>query len=464
MKKILVIGGLDPSGSAGLAADLCTVASLGAHGAPVAAALTAQNTRRFHALAPVEADTLADQLRSVLEDLEIDAVKIGMLGTASAVETIHGILETRFGDAWPPLVLDPVLASSTGGSMARTGTVESMVGRLFPHCTLLTPNALEAADLTGEAVENADQARRAGERLLEMGPQAVLVKGGHLSPPGSDYLARAEGVRVFEGMPIRRGDARGTGCALAAAIAVGLADGRSIDEAVSRARSFIRVAISEGRPLSSDRGPSLAGPAGTSRRAQTGGLHVIVENPAQAAAAIGGGATTIQYRKKNAADTKTMLDEIAAIQALGVRVIVNDRADLAFAAKAEGVHLGARDLDPRAARSLLGPAAMIGATANSLEQALSLFEEAGSAIDYLGVGPVFGTTSKKNPAARLGLDALSRIVDAVPRPIVAIGGIHAGNVADVLRAGATGVAVLSAVASADDPKAATRCILQAMGR
>ena len=148
-----------------------------------------------------------------------------------------------------------------------------------------------------------------------------------------------------------------------------------------------------------------------------------------------------------------------AVALYGTGLIVDDRVQEARDSGSLGVHLGRNDMPAREARELLGPDAVIGVTANSLEEALSA---AAGPVDYLGVGPVFATLSKENPAKALGLDGLRRIAEAVALPVVAIGGIHAGNAADVVKNGAFGVALLSAVACADDPETATRNIVEAV--
>jgi thiamine-phosphate pyrophosphorylase len=165
----------------------------------------------------------------------------------------------------------------------------------------------------------------------------------------------------------------------------------------------------------------------------------------------------VQYREKRQLSTEARIATaravVEAVRGLATRVIVNDRADVALACEAWGVHLGEGDLDPAAARRLLGGEAVIGATANELERAVAV---AVPAVDYLGVGPVFGTDSKAAPAPTLGLEGLARIVAAVDRPVVAIGNITADRVASVLATGAFGVAVLSAVVCRPDPRQEAR--------
>jgi thiamine-phosphate pyrophosphorylase len=204
-----------------------------------------------------------------------------------------------------------------------------------------------------------------------------------------------------------------------------------------------------------------------------GRLHVITDETVQsrfshveiAALAADGGADTVQFREKREWPTaeavrvaRLMRERLAE---RGVRLIVNDRVDVAAAGGAAGVHLGPEDLDPEWARRLLGPRALIGATANDLDRARLAVR---GPIDYLGVGPVFGTESKRAPAPTLGVDGLRRIVAAVEVPVVAIGNITPERVAEVLAAGAQGVAVLSDVLRAPDPAARVAEFVKAIER
>ena len=197
-----------------------------------------------------------------------------------------------------------------------------------------------------------------------------------------------------------------------------------------------------------------------------GRLHVITDEVLQtrfshvelAAAAAAGGADVIQYREKRQVSTKEMMRVSALIslacQEFGKTLLIDDRADVAAAVGATAVHLGRDDLPPYVARQILGPDAIIGGTANSVEEAIKVARQP---VDYLGVGPVFGTTSKGDRAApMLGLERLGEICAAVDKPVIGIGSITADRVGDVLAAGAYGVAVLSAVVCRDDPQAACR--------
>ena len=173
--------------------------------------------------------------------------------------------------------------------------------------------------------------------------------------------------------------------------------------------------------------------------------------------ALRGGADTLQIRDKSSTSDRARIllarGPVALCRAAGRTVIINDRADIARALGADGVHVGPTDVDPITARQVVGPLGLVGATANTLEAALAIPRHT---VDYLGVGPVFGTTSKRNPAPTLGLDGLRAITEAVRLPVIAIGAISPANALEVLRAGAAGLAVIAAVARADDPEATTR--------
>lgn len=205
-----------------------------------------------------------------------------------------------------------------------------------------------------------------------------------------------------------------------------------------------------------------------------GRLHVITDEVLQtrfslvelAAAAAAGGADIVQYREKRQVATREMIRAAHLIsltlQHADAVLLVDDRVDVAVAVGASAVHLGRDDLPPEAARRILGPDALIGGTANSVEEAVEVAQQP---VDYLGVGPVYGTTSKGDRAApMLGLERFAEICAAVDKPVIGIGSITVDRVADVLAAGAYGVAVLSAIVCQDDPQAACRAFADEIAR
>jgi hydroxymethylpyrimidine kinase / phosphomethylpyrimidine kinase / thiamine-phosphate diphosphorylase len=456
MRTVLLVGGVDPSGLSGLAADIRAVGAHRVHAAPVVAALTSQNSRAVARVDPVDPRLLHAQLQAVLEDLPVAAVKIGLLGQAGAVEVLRAVLERLRG---VPAVLDPVLGASTGSGLWPGGDGVASLRRLLPRVALLTPNAPEAAALSGLPVRTAAEAEHAARALRAAGAQAVLVKGGHFEggDRGLDVLVSDRVWQRFSGDPIVASHTRGTGCTLASAIAARLARGESLPEAVAGARAFVRTGLRGGQAVG-------AGPGPVGARARVGRLHAIVDTPELARAAAAGGADVVQYREKRPLPTRELVARARAVcEAADAVVIVDDRADVAAEAGAQGVHLGRADLSPRTARDLLGPAALLGATANSVAEAREILARCGELVDYLGVGPVFGTRSKAEPAPPLGLAALAEVCSLSPVPVVAIGGITPAQVAEVLAAGAHGVAVLSGIAHAPDPRAAAAAYAAALG-
>jgi hydroxymethylpyrimidine/phosphomethylpyrimidine kinase len=237
---VLVIAGSDSSGGAGLARDLRTLESQGVEALIALTAVTAQSDSRLWAVHPVPPELIRAQILSALESRSVGAVKIGMLGTAAAVEAVAESLP-RERDV--PLVLDPVLRSSSGGELLDEAGRRAMQERLFPMTTLLTPNIPEAARLCGgQPQAGSDTATRLAwaAQLLARGPRAVLIKGGHAAgTEAADLLARADGTREWLSSARLAGTLRGTGCALASAIAAGLARGQALGEACWNARRYV---------------------------------------------------------------------------------------------------------------------------------------------------------------------------------------------------------------------------------
>lgn len=240
--RVLIIAGSDPSGGAGLQADIKTVTALGGYAATVVTAITVQNTTGVFAVHPTPPDVILAQARAVIEDIGADAVKIGMIGEIEAARAIAGFLRDR--GATRPIVLDPVLAAAAGGALAASGMVAELLEQLVPLAALVTPNADEAAALTGGSVTSAAEQEAAARALVARGARAALVKGGHV--PGDtviDMLVAGAHVTRFENPRIATRAGHGTGCTLASAIATGLAFGQPLDQAAARGISFVREAL-----------------------------------------------------------------------------------------------------------------------------------------------------------------------------------------------------------------------------
>jgi hydroxymethylpyrimidine/phosphomethylpyrimidine kinase len=250
--RVLAIGGSDSSGGAGVQADIKTITLLGGYAASAITAVTVQDTHRIHAIHPIPPDLIVAQARAVLDDIGADAIKTGMLGDKAVVEAIADLL----ADMAVPIVIDPVMAATTGAALLDDDAVEALRGRLIPLAALLTPNAPEAERLTGLIVTTTDDLRRAGEALLGMGARAVLMKGGHV--PGdsvTDVLMTPSGETLLTSARIATRHSHGTGCTLASACAVGLAQGLDLPAAVERAHAFVARAIREAPGLGGGHGP-----------------------------------------------------------------------------------------------------------------------------------------------------------------------------------------------------------------
>lgn len=248
----LTIAGSDPSGGAGLQADLKTFHRFGVYGEAVVTLITAQNTQHVARVDVLSADLVRDQIESVVADIPPGAAKIGALGNGAVVETV-----AELAAGFPfPLVVDPVLRSSRGAILLDEAGQRALVKGLLPHTFLLTPNLEEAALLAGFEVADLVAMRRAVEVIASLGPRNVLIKGGHLHTEAVDVL-RLESGKVVEFYAARLATrhTHGTGCSYAAAITAELAKGTHIEEAVGRAKRFITEAIRRAPGLGSGAGP-----------------------------------------------------------------------------------------------------------------------------------------------------------------------------------------------------------------
>jgi hydroxymethylpyrimidine/phosphomethylpyrimidine kinase len=250
----LSIAGSDPSGGAGIQADLKTFAALGVYGATVITALTAQNTQGIAAIEMVSPQFVAAQIDAVCGDLDVGAVKIGMLGTAAVIETVAEALDRH---ALKNVVLDPVMIAGTGRELLARDAINVLRRALVPRASILTPNLPEAAVLLdAAAARDETQMRAQAERLLHLGARAVLIKGGHADGPESvDFFADGRVELRLPASRVATQNTHGTGCTLSAAIAAGLAKGLAPAEAVGQAKAYVTAAIAAADRLSVGRGP-----------------------------------------------------------------------------------------------------------------------------------------------------------------------------------------------------------------
>jgi hydroxymethylpyrimidine/phosphomethylpyrimidine kinase len=251
--RVLTIAGSDSGGGAGIQADLKTMVTHGVHGMTVLTAVTAQNSVGVQGIWPLPPEAIRAQFRSVVDDIGVDAVKVGMLGSAETVACVADLVADL--DPPVPLVVDPVCISKHGDQLIDQAAVGSLRTRLFPHATVITPNLDEAAVLTGRSVET--PADVLADLLLGSGPQWVLIKGGHGGGAAVDYLKSQDGEHFrYTAARDHNRHTHGTGCTLASALASQLALGHSVADAMKLAKAYVTGAIAAGFALGSGIGPT----------------------------------------------------------------------------------------------------------------------------------------------------------------------------------------------------------------
>jgi len=248
---ILSIAGFDPSSGAGVTADIKTAAAHGCYAITCITALTIKSTAGVRRLEAVRGETVAETLTELASDLEMTAVKIGMLGSGAVARAVVSFLEQRRPRN---IVLDPVMRSSSGAELLDAAGVEVLKNRLLPLADVITPNLDEAAALTGLIVGDVSGMRAAGERLQEMGARAVVVTGGHLREP-VDLLCYGALEREYRGRRIETMSTHGTGCAFSTALACRLALGASLTDALDMAKQYVANAMASAVPIGRGRGP-----------------------------------------------------------------------------------------------------------------------------------------------------------------------------------------------------------------
>jgi hydroxymethylpyrimidine/phosphomethylpyrimidine kinase len=249
---VLSIAGFDPSSGAGITADIKTIAAHGCFGVSCATALTVQNTSGVNRVVPIDAQVIQETLRSLSADMPIAAVRIGMLGSAAAANAVADFLSTLKG---VPIVLDPILNSSSGAELLENAGIDVLKKRLLPAATVITPNLAEAEELTGSKVQSLPEMKPAALALQKMGARNVVITGGHLRS-GTDFLRLESGAEhELAGRTIESRSTHGTGCAFATAVACGLAQGLDVLSASRAAKEYVALAIEKAYPVGKGIGP-----------------------------------------------------------------------------------------------------------------------------------------------------------------------------------------------------------------
>src|SRR4051812_23355520 len=451
---VLTIAGSDPSGGAGVQADLRTFAKAGVNGSAVITALTVQTASKVSSTNPVSADIVSNQVDAAFASGEVHALKTGMLGDASIVRAVVAAL-MRHGAR--NVVVDPVAVSSSGTRLIDDAGFEILKRELLPNATVITPNVAEAAALLGiPAPTTLDEVRDAARKLIELGAKWVVVTGGHIGGGNevTDVLTNGSETHEIRTPRVPNASIHGSGCRYSAALAAALARGADVPTAAFEAQRFVAAEIRE----SVSEKPALgrlylvATP-----RAHMNGFEFL----ARIRSAVDGGVDILQIRSKelDGGAYVRLAERVGAIAAqANIPFIINDRVDVAVAVNATGVHLGQKDLAVDLARRIM-PQGMIGRSSHESAHALKAMEER---ADYFAVGPVWETPTKPGRKAS-GLKYVREVFSLKPDiPWYAIGGIDAENIHEVIEAGARRVACVRAILDARDPAKAASVLKAAL--
>jgi hydroxymethylpyrimidine/phosphomethylpyrimidine kinase len=254
MKVALTIAGSDSSGGAGIQADLKTFQAHGVFGMSAVTAVTVQNTQKVYDIQEMEPRIVHDQITCLFEDSTIHAVKIGMVSSIELIEAISKALKTVKP---PPVVLDPVMISKSGYRLLNQDAQDALAQYLFPLSEVITPNIYEAEALIGETIRTVDEMKAAAEKIIKLGADKVVVKGGHLGEDrATDILFDGQEFKTLESRRVETKNTHGTGCTFSSAIAANIALGKSFFEAVALAKTYITGAIENSLSIGKGHGPT----------------------------------------------------------------------------------------------------------------------------------------------------------------------------------------------------------------
>jgi hydroxymethylpyrimidine kinase/phosphomethylpyrimidine kinase/thiamine-phosphate diphosphorylase len=462
------IAGSDSGGGAGIQADLKALHALGVHGCSVITALTAQNTQGVQRVEFTSAGMIEAQLLSLQHDLPPAAIKIGMLGTTTAIKSVAEFLKQR--DTY--VVLDPVMVATRGGTLLEPAAFGSLRDDLLPRVDLLTPNLPEAEAFVSYRIDSPAEVEKAAGELLRLGVKSVLIKGGHgAGALCQDYWTNGRESAWLSSPRWEVEHSHGGGCTLSSAIAAGVARGLPELDAIVLAKAYTNHGLRFARRIGQGRGPLAHGgwpddpadlPWITAHAEQAQqrlafpalepgfGLYPIVDRADWVERLLALGVEMIQLRAKDLAGA-ALEDEVRRAVAAGrkanARVFINDAWQLALKFGAYGVHLGQDDLPTADLAALAAAGLRLGlSTHGYAEVARSL----AVLPSYLAIGTVFDSPSKSFVHRPIGLEAFARLRKLVAQPVVAIGGITVERARDVRQAGADLIAVISDITKAPD--------------
>lgn len=473
---VWTIAGCDSSGGAGIFTDMLTFSHLNVHGCSVITAATAQNSKTILANNVLSANQVESQLNALVLSTQPSAIKIGMIGSVDNIAVIEKFLEYYGGK----VVLDPVMISTTGNNLFEVDKQKYIqhLTTLFPYIDLLTPNLSEAEALLNRKIQTDEETEIAAQEILSLGVKNVIIKGHH------DYFTNGSQSFWLSSKRYEEKNYRGTGCVFSSAIAASLASGYTMDDAIIIAKMVVTRGIRLARHETKDTAylyhgslpdelsdlPMLASvPLKniSSHFPSCGekplGLYPIVDSSALLEKLLPLGVSTIQLRIKNKRDSELENEIKAAIYLANqhnARLFINDHWELAIQHGAYGVHLGQEDLHTADIQRIHAAGLRLGISTHCFHEVARAHAIRPS---YYACGPIFETNSKAMSFAPQGLDNLSywrRVLKH--HPLVAIGGIHPGNMADVVKTGVDGIAMISTITKADHPEKITLELLEMM--
>lgn len=465
---VWAIGGIDPIAGAGLLIDSQAIRCFGIHPAVIVTAVTAQNNHRFYGrYFPVDPKMIASQAEALAEDGKPAAIKTGMLATPEIVESIANVVE-KFDT---PLIIDPVLRSSSGFDLLPPTALPLFLDKLVSKAALITPNKIEAEILTGIPLLSPHDYPKAAQWLLDRGVGAVLIKDGHGTGEYCyDYFSNGKKQFWLKKYRLNK-SVRGTGCCLASAIAASLPLVKEVEEAVIVATAFTNKAIRLAQPYLSfstwpadaEDMPRLVDTIDHPHLKpfpSTGdsplGCYPVVPSASWVKKLIDCGATTIQLRVKEGSKEhieKEIIEGIKYARNTNCRLFINDYWQLALKHKAYGVHLGQEDILTADWKQLSEAGIRLGISTHSYEELAIALRYNPS---YIALGPIFPTLLKKMPFAPQGIDKITIWSRLTTLPIVAIGGMTLATAPPAIRAGASGVACVNDIINAKNPENKTK--------
>lgn len=473
---ILLIGGLDPQGCAGMTSDIQTVTMHQCHPVPLLTCLTEQTQTGMHNLGALDATQFMAQYDSCTADQSIQAIKIGLIPSLAIAQCIYTIVQQHT----VPVILDPVLSATSGGVGVDAETQAFIANQLLPLITILTPNLDELHCLSSQQVETVAQWPQAAKTLLAKGLQSCLVKGGHhTSDKAIDvYVDKQHEFYCYQTK--LTGSVRGTGCVLASSLACHLALGEDPREAVVLAKIYLsygfRHATSQGayrvfyhheQQMAFQDIPKLCYQAALIEQTvafpacpERLGIYPVVDNSQWVKKLIAEGVTTLQLRMKSLSQQQRH-DEIKKALSYcdaSVAFFVNDYWQQAIELGAYGVHLGQEDLDDASLAEIADAGLRLGVSTHAyweLARALAINPS------YIALGPIYETTSKAMPFSPQGLERLKKWTALLDGhyPLVAIGGIDIERAKQVKATGVGSAAMISAITKATDYQHATQSLL-----